>query len=50
MQISIVLSEETVKKMDEKKKVVNLSRNQLIEYLLKDWFKKGCKIVMEDKE
>lgn len=50
-RITIDFNEETLKQMDEerkKKKFSNLSRSQLIDYLVKRWFKDDCKIIMED--
>ncbi len=50
-RITIDLDEETLAQMDEerkKKKFSNLSRSQLIDYLLNKWFKDDCKVIMED--
>jgi metal-responsive CopG/Arc/MetJ family transcriptional regulator len=47
-RISVDVDEEILKKLDEERKKKNFSRNRLFEYLLKNWFKEKCRIVMED--
>ncbi len=46
-RVTIDLDLETLKQADEERKKKQLSRNLLINYLLRKWIKDGCKIIME---
>lgn len=46
--ISIIFEEKVLKRFDEEKDKKKVSRNWIIDYLLKKWFKDDCKIIMED--
>jgi metal-responsive CopG/Arc/MetJ family transcriptional regulator len=45
---SIAIDDELIKEVDVKRKEKTLSRNWIINYLLKKWLRDGCKIIIED--
>ena len=48
IRITLDIDNDTLEKMDEERKKKGFSRNRLIDYLLKNWFKEKCRILMED--
>jgi len=46
--ITIVFEEKDLERMDSERSKKGFSRNKLIRYLLRKWFKDKCVIIMED--
>lgn len=47
-KISVDFEPEVLEEMDKERKKKFISRNWLIQYLVKKWFKDGHKIIMDD--